>query len=233
MNSLQFILFRYPGTLLCAGEEQPREIDANTLVISSVDAHARALTPDDVRVVFCYPGELQRLYRDVADLLSPATPHTPALQPIRPLPGFSELTGLIDRLNEQDRPMLLKFIYSYCLTVDNAYFSALLRPFGSTEQDLSYLHDNCLKSWPVAEFAQAMKLSVSQLNLHCYRQFGMSAKQWLMEQRLRRARELLLSSQKRIIEIALECGFSHHAHFTGAFKKRFNCCPVALRAGME
>lgn len=67
--------------------------------------------------------------------------------------------------------------------------------------------------------------------LSAFRQsFGATPAQYVIEQRLRRARWLLLSTRQDILSIALDTGFSSHGHFTTLFHARVGISPREFRA---
>ncbi|WP_456763988.1 helix-turn-helix transcriptional regulator [Bradyrhizobium sp. USDA 4463] len=61
---------------------------------------------------------------------------------------------------------------------------------------------------------------------------GTTAQQFIREQRLRQAAELLADPHKNtsITEIALATGFSNSSHFAFSFKELFDCTPSEFRA---
>lgn len=59
--------------------------------------------------------------------------------------------------------------------------------------------------------------------------FGATPAQYIIDQRLRRARWLLLNSRASVAEIALETGFSSQAHLTTAFRQRLETTPQRFR----
>lgn len=59
--------------------------------------------------------------------------------------------------------------------------------------------------------------------------FHTTPAQYVIEQRLQAARELLLTTRKGIAEIAYETGFSSHAHLSAAFRRRVGASPQAYR----
>lgn len=59
--------------------------------------------------------------------------------------------------------------------------------------------------------------------------FGTTPAQYIIEQRLRRARHLLLATRRNITEIAYETGFSSHAHLTTVFRTRMAMTPREFR----
>ncbi len=58
---------------------------------------------------------------------------------------------------------------------------------------------------------------------------GMPPHHYLIDQRIRRAKELLLGTNRPVTEIALELGFASHSHFTDQFRKRTNTTPTRYR----
>ncbi|WP_353642366.1 AraC family transcriptional regulator [Mesorhizobium sp. WSM2239] len=69
-----------------------------------------------------------------------------------------------------------------------------------------------------SHFARAFKTAV-----------GMPPLQWLLVQRVERAKDLLLNSNLPIDQIAHHCGFADQSHFTRAFFRIVNVTPGAWR----
>lgn len=59
--------------------------------------------------------------------------------------------------------------------------------------------------------------------------FHTTPAQYIIEQRLRRVRWLLLTTANTVAYIAFETGFSSHAHLTTVFRKRLGVTPQAFR----
>ena len=74
---------------------------------------------------------------------------------------------------------------------------------------------------------------ISMRYLHSlFHHAGMTVSKWMWERRLKATREDLLDPgmhNKRISEIAFQRGFNDTAHFSRAFKKRFDISPSQLR----
>ena len=68
---------------------------------------------------------------------------------------------------------------------------------------------------------------------HFHRAFrasmGAPPHRWLIERRIRRAQELMLTPDKPLAEIAIETGFADQPHFTRAFSKVVGASPGAWR----
>jgi len=58
---------------------------------------------------------------------------------------------------------------------------------------------------------------------------GQSPHRYLLELRLKKAASMLASRSLSLMDIALACGFSSHAHFSTAFRSRFGLSPSAFR----
>jgi AraC family transcriptional regulator len=61
---------------------------------------------------------------------------------------------------------------------------------------------------------------------------GQTPHKYLLELRLRRAQEMIAVRSNQLIEIALECGFRSHAHFSVAFNQRFGIAPNLYRKSL-
>lgn len=59
--------------------------------------------------------------------------------------------------------------------------------------------------------------------------YGCSPREWLMQVRLDRARDLLLRGESTVAEVAGRSGFSDARGFTRAFSQRFGATPGAIR----
>lgn len=80
-----------------------------------------------------------------------------------------------------------------------------------------------------AAIAQAVGVSVRQLERLFGRYFNTSPKRYYTELRLDRARHLLLQTEMSIAEIAVACGFQSVGHFTRLYRKAFGTPPGAQR----
>lgn len=60
--------------------------------------------------------------------------------------------------------------------------------------------------------------------------FNTTVFQYILDERMRLSKELLLSKEKNIAEIALHIGYKNPTHFTAAFKKYFGYLPSSYRS---
>lgn len=91
------------------------------------------------------------------------------------------------------------------------------------------IQSNLQKNWGIEELAQIVNLSPTHL-LKLFRiHTGTSPIQYLRDQRLETARELLENSFDRIKEIQSQVGIHNAAHFTRDFKAKFGVTPSEYR----
>ena len=81
----------------------------------------------------------------------------------------------------------------------------------------------------VAELADEMSLSVSQLDRRIVRITGISPKQYIRNYRMKVAYELLAQQQGNITEVASLTGFKSVSYFSTKFRERFGYTPTQFR----
>ena len=94
---------------------------------------------------------------------------------------------------------------------------------------LELLRRNAERKISLHEVAKQFALSDSALYKLCVRNLGISPKEFLLEQRLSRVRELLLSTRQTMEEIAENCGFPTPGAMFSAFRKTFQMSPGEWR----
>ncbi|MDV2992533.1 MAG: Melibiose operon regulatory protein [Chroococcidiopsis sp. SAG 2025] len=95
---------------------------------------------------------------------------------------------------------------------------------------LDYIHEHLDRDIKLADLADL--LGISQFHLgHLFKQsLGISPYQYLLGQRIERAKQLLKQTDRSIIEIALMCGFSSHSRLSKQFRQLTGMTPKAYRA---
>jgi AraC family transcriptional regulator len=81
----------------------------------------------------------------------------------------------------------------------------------------------------LADMAAVTGLSVNHFSYIFKRSMGESPHQFVLQQRMRHATELLVSSDLRKIDIALACGFKTQQHFARTFRKLCGLSPTEYR----
>lgn len=91
------------------------------------------------------------------------------------------------------------------------------------------LKDSYTERFDLEEFSRVVGLSKYYLEKVFKKSTGMSPHQYVIQLRVERAKQLLASSSKSIIEIAMELGFFDQSHFTNAFRHFTGTSPLAYR----
>ncbi|AOT07631.1 helix-turn-helix domain-containing protein [Pseudoalteromonas luteoviolacea] len=81
----------------------------------------------------------------------------------------------------------------------------------------------------VEEMAFLCHMSTSTFNRKFKQVYGTSANKYLVIKRLEKAAQLINTTNDRVTDIALECGFEELSYFSRAFKQHFNVTPTELR----
>lgn len=84
----------------------------------------------------------------------------------------------------------------------------------------------------VNELAQLSGRSLSSFNREFKTIYQVTAKQWLSEKRMHKARELLESECHSVTDVAMMVGYSNVSHFIKAFKDKFGNTPKTFKAAL-
>ena len=88
---------------------------------------------------------------------------------------------------------------------------------------------NFIYNLSLTDFAQLACRSLSTFKRDFKKEYGMAPSKWVTKRRLDYSRQLLLSSSRKISEIAFDTGFENPSHFTRIFKKHYHQSPTAYR----
>jgi AraC family transcriptional regulator len=95
---------------------------------------------------------------------------------------------------------------------------------------LDYIHDQLDGDLKLVDLAAIAGLSPYHFSHLFKRSMGMAPHQYVLHQRIERAKQLLRQSDRPIVEIALGCGFSSHSHLSQQFRRATGSTPSAYRA---
>ncbi|NER35407.1 MAG: AraC family transcriptional regulator [Oscillatoria sp. SIO1A7] len=82
----------------------------------------------------------------------------------------------------------------------------------------------------LADLAGLLGMSQFHFGRMFKQSMGISPHQYVIQQRIERAKRLLKNSDRAIIDIALECGFTSHSHLSKQFRKVMGMTPRNFRA---
>jgi AraC family transcriptional regulator len=96
-------------------------------------------------------------------------------------------------------------------------------------QVLEYINDHLSQDIKLADLADLLGMSQFHFS-HLFKQaLGTSPYQYLLQQRIERAKQLLKQTDLSIMDIALECGFNSHSHLSKQFRQFTAMTPKAYR----
>lgn len=97
-------------------------------------------------------------------------------------------------------------------------------------QVLDYIDVHLEREITLAELAELVDISQFHFGRLFKQSLGLSPYQYLLQQRVERAKTLLKRTDKPIVAVALECGFNSHSHFGRKFRQVTGMTPKAYRA---
>ncbi len=102
-------------------------------------------------------------------------------------------------------------------------------PQRQLRQVLDYIDTHLDGNIKLADLARLLDISQFHFS-HLFKQsIGMSPYQYLIQQRIERAKQLLKHTDRLIVDIALECGFNSHSHLSKQFRQFTGMTPKAYR----
>jgi AraC family transcriptional regulator len=94
---------------------------------------------------------------------------------------------------------------------------------------LDYINDHLDRDIKLADLATLLDMSQFHFS-HLFKQsLDTSPYQYLLQQRVERAKQLLKQTERSIMDIALDCGFSSHSHLSKQFRQLTGITPKAYR----
>lgn len=97
-------------------------------------------------------------------------------------------------------------------------------------QVLEYIDEHLDQEIKLADLAALLGMSQFHFS-HLFKQsIGTAPYQYLLQQRIERAKQLLKQSDQSIVDIAFLCGFSSHSHLSKQFRQVTGITPTAYRA---
>ncbi|KZB56358.1 helix-turn-helix domain-containing protein [Thalassospira xiamenensis] len=93
----------------------------------------------------------------------------------------------------------------------------------------TYIEQHLTENIRLADLAQRVNLSTDYFRKAFKQSFGKSPWRYIRERRINIAKEMLITSDQSITEIALNLQFSSHAHFTDTFHQITGIAPSKFR----
>lgn len=85
------------------------------------------------------------------------------------------------------------------------------------------------KNFTITELAKAVGTNEQYLKKYFKEYFGKTVSNYITERKMTYAKELIITGEYRVVDVARMTGYKHSTHFTTAFKKYFGFIPNSLR----
>ena len=102
-------------------------------------------------------------------------------------------------------------------------------PIYQLNQVLDYIDAKLAEGIKLADLASRLNMSPFHFGRMFKQSMGITPHQYVIQQRVERAKELLKNSDRAIIDIALECGFNSHSSLSKQFRKVMGITPKTFR----
>lgn len=96
-------------------------------------------------------------------------------------------------------------------------------------QVMDYIHENLHQNLKLGDLAALLNMSEFHFSHQFKRTIGTPPHQYLLQQRIERAKQLLKQTDQSIMEIALSCGFNSHSHLSKQFRQFTGMTPKVYR----
>jgi PAS domain S-box-containing protein len=103
------------------------------------------------------------------------------------------------------------------------------RRFQDLAPVVEYIAKNYAEPCRISDLAALVHKSVSQFERVFRASFGLSPARYVQKIRLQQTCRRLATTNDKIVEIAVSCGFYDHSHFTRSFRADFGVSPGAYR----
>ncbi|MEM1327800.1 MAG: helix-turn-helix domain-containing protein [Bacteroidota bacterium] len=125
-------------------------------------------------------------------------------------------------------------LFGVLLTTHSPFASFLSQWRKTTRKSLvNFMNDHYDKAFSIEDYASLTGRSVATFRREFKLKFEMSPKQWIIQKRMEKAKQLLTTSTLNVQAIAMEVGYENASYFIQAYKKQFGETPsVRSRRGI-
>lgn len=132
-----------------------------------------------------------------------------------------------DRHDAITRPKLLELLHLLGQGGFGIEFNSRVAALRQREKKslVEFMQENYTKPLKIEDFAYLTGRSVSTFHRDFKGRFGTGPKQWLIGQRLDKAKILLSNSNMQVQEVAIAVGYENIPHFIKSFRRKFEISP--------
>jgi AraC family transcriptional regulator len=122
-----------------------------------------------------------------------------------------------------------RLVQNYAVSKPSLEFKADGLPQPQLERVIDYIKANLAQDLSILDLASLTSMSESHFSRSFKQSVGIAPYQYLMQQRVERAKQLLKQQAISISDIALDCGFANQTHLTKVFRQMTGVTPKAYQ----
>ncbi|MEM8857481.1 MAG: AraC family transcriptional regulator [Chloroflexota bacterium] len=122
-----------------------------------------------------------------------------------------------------------RLVQNYAVSKPSLDFNAKGLPQSQLERVIDYMKANLAQDISILDLATLTSMSKSHFSRSFKRSVGIAPYQYMMQQRVERAKQLLKQQSIAISTIALDCGFANQTHLTKVFRQMTGVTPKAYQ----
>jgi AraC family transcriptional regulator len=122
-----------------------------------------------------------------------------------------------------------RLVQNYAVSKPSLEFKVNGLPQAQLERVIDYVKANLTKDLSILDLATLTSMSESHFSRSFKRAVGIAPYQYLMQQRVERAKQLLKQQVISISDIALDCGFANQTHLTKVSRRMTGMTPKAYQ----
>jgi AraC family transcriptional regulator len=122
-----------------------------------------------------------------------------------------------------------RLVQNYAVSKPSLEFKANGLSRSQLERVIDYMQANLTQDLSILDLATLTCMSESHFSRSFKRSVGIAPYQYLMQQRVERAKQLLAQRSISISTIALDCGFANQTHLTKVFRQMTGMTPKAYQ----
>lgn len=144
---------------------------------------------------------------------------------------FKRMIKKHNTLTQSDRIMLNSLVLELIYNISRDTARLIIKKDGvsttspTIEKTIKYIKENLTEDLSLETLATAVSLSPIHFHNIFKRAVGKTLRDYVEEQRLKKAVELLVSTNYSLTKIAFECGFSSQSYFSCVFKRKMKKTP--------